>query len=47
MITVKVQNVDICPADIFRTTEPFVTKVGATMHGYEPECREKQIGVLI
>ena len=32
------QNVYVCLDDIFHTTQHFVSKLGITMHHYEPEC---------
>ena len=41
MVTVKGQNVSVCPDDIFFTAEHFVTKLGSVMYHHEPECMQK------
>ena len=33
---------EVCPDDIFRTTEHFVTKRGMVMQHHEPECHEQK-----
>ena len=42
-VTGKLQNVSVCPDDIFWTNGHFVTKLGVVMHHYEPECHAKEL----
>ena len=36
-------SVNVCPAEIFLTTEPFVTKLGIVLHHHEPECHTQRL----
>ena len=42
-VTVKGQNVNVCPDDILQTTEHCVTKLSIVMHHLEPECHVKRL----
>ena len=41
-VTVKGQNVNVCPDDIFWTIKHFVFKLGIVIHHYESECHAKR-----
>ena len=42
-VTAKGQNVNVCPDDIFCTTQYFVSRLGIVMHHYESECHAKRL----
>ena len=42
-VTVKGQNVNVCPDDIFWTIKHFVFKLGIVIHHYESECHAKRL----
>ena len=39
--------VNVCPDDIFSTTEHFVTKPGMVMWHYKPECHVEKLDFCV